>query len=211
VSNVPCEICGQPVQDDRVEAIDIYNRRYNLCPWCETCLGQFVDCRVNHSAINIHWGSGRVSWDDWRWLRDFVRANGIHEVLEFGTGLSTELFVNEGLEVTTCDILPYHSALFAQHPFIGQVATVLCYEEGHPPEFDRQWDFVFVDGPQERRAETLAAMRYSRRWIYCHDIPLIPTDLLPSEEWEALSDKLFRRRDEGLEVTVDLQRLLSRN
>jgi hypothetical protein len=161
-----------------------------FCGWCRNRIDEFVKSNVNHSCINITWGCGRIAWSDAYYLGSFIRENGIREVLEFGTGLSTEIFAILGLRIVTCDVLKNHSDLFAEHQALKGIADVIWYEYGTLPDFEvlypgKRWEFVFVDGPQARDLETEAAMRLSSKFITLHDPGLSKHNLnLPG--WEQL-------------------------
>ena len=59
----------------------------------------------------------------------------------------------------------------------------------------RKWDFVFVDGPQERSREVKVAMKVSSKYIFLHDPNFGEQSFFPNEEWVKVgnSDKLFEK------------------
>ena len=160
----------------------------DICGWCQERMRQFKVSNENHSCINIAWGCGKIAWGDAYFLRDFIRENNIKEVLEFGTGLSTEIFAILGLKIVTCDTLKNHSDLFAKLQSLNGIADVIYYED--IPDFDelypgKKWEFVFVDGGQGRDKETKEAMRLSSKWIYLHD-PGLSKYKLKLPGWEQI-------------------------
>ena len=146
----------------------------HLCKWCAGRAAEFVTSNENHSAINIMWGRGKISWGEAYYFRNFIAANNIREVLEFGTGLSTEVFAILGIKIVSCDILKNHSDLYAQLQSLKGIADIIWYPENGLPDLEalypeKKWEFVFVDGPQERTRETKLAMKLSSKFIFLHD------------------------------------------
>lgn len=156
-----CTICGAETGE-------------RLCGWCAGRAEEFITSNKNHSAINILWGRGKIGWHDMFSLRKIIEDNHIREVLEFGTGLSTEIFAILGLQIVSCDILKNHSDLYAKLMSLKGIADIIYYPKGELPDFEalypgRKWEFVFVDGPQERTKETELAIKLSSNLILLHD------------------------------------------
>ncbi len=181
-----CEIC----QSEDTSVVEICKIKFELCDWCSDRVVAYIKGNINHSVINILWGFGRVGWSESFVLRDLLRKYKIKEVLEFGTGLSTELMVNEGVKVVSCDVLKPHLEIYAKLCSLKEMAKFHWYPDSdHLPDFDklypgRKWEFVFVDGPQERLREAKMAMKLSSRFIMLHDLGLGGHQVLPNEEWE---------------------------
>jgi hypothetical protein len=171
-----------------------------ICGWCQNRIDEFVKSNENHSCINITWGCGRIAWGDAYYLRDLIKEHDLKEVLEFGTGLSTEIFAILGLKIVTCDTLENHSKLFSELESLKGIADVIYYKSGTLPDFKKlypgkKWEFVFVDGGQGRDLETEAAMELSSNLIYLHDPGLSKYGLeLPG--WKQTgSNYLFQKDD----------------
>lgn len=177
-------------------------KEWPLCEWDERRLRDYcVGVQTNHMA-NVFWGAGHISWTCWETIRGIIREHKLTDVLEFGTGLSSELFVNEGLQVTSFDAcLPHHEkykALLstkngAKFHFYFHETAEFALEKEYP---GRQWDFVFVDGPQERSFEVRAAMKAARKFIYLHDPNMGEQDFFPGDEWVGIGTepRLFVRK-----------------
>jgi hypothetical protein len=101
---IVCDICGDELTEEQVKCFSIWGQEYKLCGWDALRVKQYIDGNIVNSVINIYWGAGHIDWGSWWFLRDFIRANKITEVLEFGSGLSSELFVNEGIGVISFDV-----------------------------------------------------------------------------------------------------------
>jgi predicted O-methyltransferase YrrM len=197
-----CPVCEIDYGENCLIPVRVGNEEWRMCEFDATKVRTFIDGSVQGSVINIAWGAGRLCWSSWNSLRDIIRKNGITEILEFGTGLSSELFLNEGLSLISCDILPDHIRIFQKHQGY-KAATFIPYpNNGNDlPDIEalypgRQWDFVFVDGPQERSREVQLAMRLSRKFIYLHDPNMGEQHFFPNEFWVPVNhrdDKLFKK------------------
>jgi len=137
--------------------------------------------------MNIEWGAGKITWKDAGILMSLIKDYDIKEVLEFGTGLSTEIFSLTGAKIISCDVHKQHSEQFSKlEPLSGwsykskffnldfPKVQFIHYEYGNLPDFEKlypgkRWGLVFVDGPHERDKETEAAMSLTTRFIYLHD------------------------------------------
>lgn len=193
-----CEICGSENASKLVMGcFQVGNpmAEHMLCGWCQNRVSEFIRVNVSHDAINVSWGCGKIGHGEWCTIRGILRKYKIKEVLEFGTGLSTELFVNEGIKVVSFDVLKKHSELFAKLIPMREMAEFHWYPDypdtEHLPDFDklypgRKWDFVFVDGPHERSREVKMAMKLSNKFIYLHDPNLGEQSFFPNEEWKPI-------------------------
>jgi hypothetical protein len=158
-----------------------------FCEYCGIRVEQFIATNQNHSTMNIQWGAGKITWKDAGLLMTLVRQESIDEILEFGTGLSTEIFSLTGAKIVSCDVHGKHSELFSQlEPLSGwqyiskmfrlvyPKVDFIHYEPGVLPDFEKlypgkKWKLVFVDGPHQRDSETEAAIKLSSKFIYLHD------------------------------------------
>lgn len=137
--------------------------------------------------LNIGWyGGGGFAHADWRFVREVVRGLNVQTVLEYGCGLSTELMVVMGLNVTSLETQKpfaeaYKAAGFDVH---------LCdYDEGYPCMLGL-WDLAFVDGPGESerhdRQKSVEHAMSRARLMYLHDYNLNQFEQLDaSPDWGA--------------------------
>jgi hypothetical protein len=200
--NPSCSLCERPVEG-KIHKIELHGVRYELCDWDALRLKDLLEYIKSSHVVNIFWGAGHVNFTCWDTIRDILRAYEIKEVLEFGIGLSSELFVNEGIKVIGFDTCRPHVELYQKLVSLqGRGARFHHYEDGKigpPVEVlypGRTWDFVFVDGPQERSREVQAAMRVARKFIYLHDPNMGEEDFFPNDEWEGIGTepRLFKRK-----------------
>ena len=200
-----CDVCRRDQGPEGTTPLVVLGKTYNLCPFDQLEVERFVQMRKSGDVININWGGGKLAPGCWENLRELLRKNNIKEVLEFGAGLSSELFFLEGMDLVSFDVLDFHIAMLdrcssMKASYSGtNKAKFHAYEYGNPPPVEtlypgRKWDFVFVDGPQERSNEVKTAMRVSSKFIYLHDPNMGEQTFFPNEEWEALDMKLFKKR-----------------
>ena len=197
-----CMICDF---DEACEHFTVGGREFHLCGFDALKVSTFAHNSVHHGVVNINWGSGRVDYGSWTTIRDALRKYNIQEVLEIGFGLSTELFVNEGMKVTGFDVYKNHVNVTKQLQPIQGMATLHYYPEVQISDTepsthfvrdiypDRKWDFVFVDGPHVRINEVREAMEVSNRFIYLHDPNLGEQTFFPNEQWKEIGHKLYER------------------
>jgi len=190
-----CQICK--IQE-ATEHIKVLDQEYNLCGWDALKVKDFVHNSIHNFSVNIAWGSGRIDWGNWYNIRNFLRKYEIKEVLEFGSGLSSELFVIEGIKLTSFDELEVHvnvmnklipikdNAIFHYYPH----NTIPNVKEVYP---NRKWDFIFVDGPHWREREVKLAMELSNRFICLHDPNLGEQEFFPGVEWKEVASRIYER------------------
>jgi hypothetical protein len=194
-----CDVCKRDQGPDGTQALSFLGKTYNLCPFDQLEVQRFIDQRITADNLNICWGGGKLAFGCWAGIRDILREYKIKEVLELGAGISSELFVNEGMDLVSFDVLDFHITMLARSPGMRGFAKFHAYEYGKVPPIKelypgRKWDFVFVDGPQERSREVKLAMEVSSKLIYLHDPNMGEESFFPNEEWEQLSIKLFKKK-----------------
>jgi len=146
---------------------------------------------AGNSGINIDWGGGKITRADWKRIRKVLREYDVKTLLEFGSGLSTELFSLEGLdEIWSLDILGWHVDRMKEA--LPEVKFI-NYVKGHLPEIDRKFDMIFVDGPAgDRSRELTVANMVATKVIYCHDWGRGQETVKLDNKWEMLDrNKLF--------------------
>ena len=193
-----CQCCKREID---TETVAFLGKTYNLCPFDMLELQRFQDMRDAGEVININWGGGKINPTCWEQIRDHLRKFKIREVLELGCGLSSELMVTEGIKLTGFDVLDWHIAMLSKVPSMKNLAKFHHYEYGQTPPVGelypgKKWNFVFVDGPQERSKEVWAAMLYSSQYIYLHDPNFGEQSFFPNVDWEVVpgDNKLFKKK-----------------
>ena len=204
MERIICEVCHNEISDPNgVHRIRLFTTDYVMCEWDALRISDYLMALKTHHVSNIFWGSGHVSWTCWETIRSIIREYRITEVLEFGIGLSSELFVNEGLKVVGFDACEPHIKQYQELLPLKNEAKFHHYEygaDGPPAELlypGRKWDFVFVDGPQERAKEVEVAMRVANRFIYLHDPNLGEQSFFPNPDWVGIGTepRLFIKKE----------------
>lgn len=197
-----CWLCQTPIEG-RVHKAEMHRVDYTFCDWHAILFRDILEGMRSGNIVNIFWGAGHVNFTCWYTIREILRKNGIKEVLEFGIGLSSELFVNEGLKVIGFDACEPHVKRYQQLESIKNDAVFHYYEDKKDgPNVEelypgRKWDFVFVDGPQSRTREVEAAMRVARKFIYLHDPNMGEEGFFPNEDWigQGTEPRLFVKKE----------------
>jgi hypothetical protein len=194
-----CDFCKRDLEG--LITVEVLDTKVNLCEFDAFKVAQFCAASRDGIVQNILFMGGRIDCGSWEWIRDFLRKEGIHEVLELGGGLSTELFVNEGIKLVTFDVLDFHINIMKRLTTLLGKVDLHSYPDQTVPPVEalypgRNWDFVFVDGPQRRMNEVEVAMRVSKKYIFLHDPNAGEETFFPNKMWERVgtSDKLFQRR-----------------
>lgn len=191
-----CDICGI---DEVREVVTIAGNTYALCEYDLIFADRMIHSRKYHEMLNIAWGAGRIDYGSWCFIRDFLRDKEIKEVLELGGGLSSELFVIEGLDLISFDVLVNHIHLLQNLNPIKNKSSFYQYDYGTIPPIkelypNRTWDFIFIDGPQERSREVRIAMEVGNKYIYLHDPNMGEQSFFPNNNWKCIhSDKLYEK------------------
>jgi len=197
-----CMVCNT---EEACEHFSVGGREFHMCGFDALKVSTFAHNSVHHGVININWGSGRIDYGSWTTVRDALRKYNIKEVLEIGFGLSTELFVNEGVFVTGFDTYALHVDVTKQLDVIASSTMLHHYTEVQISDKEpstgfvraiypnRKWDFVFVDGPHVRINEVREAIEVSNRFIYLHDPNLGEQTFFPNDQWKEVGHKLYER------------------
>ena len=197
-----CDVCKQAIPENGLHEVTVHKQLFGLCEWCALKIRDQLECVKTSHMSNIFWGAGHISWTCWYQIREYLRRFNVTEVLEFGIGLSSELFVNEGIKVVGFDACKPHVEQYQNLLSLKNDAEFHYYEDlKRGPNVEelypgRTWDFVFVDGPQERAREVAVAMRVARKFIYLHDPNMGEQSFFPTPEWIGYETepKLFIRK-----------------
>jgi hypothetical protein len=115
-------------------------------------------------------------------MKKLIKEYNVESVLEFGSGLSTEMLAMEDIELWSCDILKWHSERMR---YAVPGVKFIHYELGVMPEIDRKFDMVFVDGPSGDRSKELAlANKVATKLIFCDDWARGQDTVTMDSKWE---------------------------
>lgn len=121
----------------------------------------------------INWDNGGgFGKDDWRIVYDLIRKYDIRSVIEYGCGLSTELFMAIGMEIVSLETVEKYADI--------PEANIIVAPYGKHPELGRKFDLAFIDGPgayefelrrelPDRRLSAEHAKRHAAHYVYMHD------------------------------------------
>jgi hypothetical protein len=190
-----CSICKSLPATEKITILD---ETFELCGFDALKLRTFAHGSVYQDICNINWGAGRIGWNEWYAIRDFLRSKGIKEVLEFGSGLSSELFVIEGMKLVSFDELEVHINILKNLSPTKEKASFHYYPHDTIPNVkevypNRKWDFIFVDGPHRRAREVALAMELSNKYICLHDPNLGEEEFFPGTTWREVSNRIYER------------------
>lgn len=141
--------------------------------------------------VNIDWGGGKISRGDWRNIKKILLDYNIRTLLEFGSGLSTEMFdLEPQLErIVSLDVLEWH--IERMKVALPRVQFIQ-YSPEKVPKIDEKFDMVFVDGPAGRFYELTAANKLATKVIYCHDWGRGQDLVMLDKKWKVISkNKVF--------------------
>jgi len=108
-----------------------------------------------------------IKTPDWLAIQVVLKRESIRSVLEFGAGVSTKLFAEEGLEVVSFETRQkWVDDVQAECP----AATLVKWNNVDFPTIwlKRRFDLAFVDGQSPRDGQALVAKLLSNRVIF-HD------------------------------------------
>lgn len=98
------------------------------------------------SNYGMEWGGGCITSEDWSFIRDTIIKNNVKTVLEFGTGLSTLLMADLGIQVVTYETM---EGWIKKIKELKPAADIRLWDGVTLPEQPPlpKFDMAFVDGP----------------------------------------------------------------
>jgi hypothetical protein len=191
-----CEICNHDVAEDLYK-IEFTNDSYEACGWCFERIRQFFLSEKVGNAINVYYGCGKVCFGEMKIIGKFIQENNVKSVLEYGTGLSTEILAFFTDDLTTFDEFYKHHKMYTKLKHLNWVKFYwyqsLDLSKPIEPVLDRSFDFVFLDGGQARKREWIHAMKHNPKWVYLHDPHM--GEEINMDEWECIwNERLWKRK-----------------
>lgn len=149
----------------------------------------------------INWGTGGFGAGNWKIVYDIIRRFDVKTVIEYGCGVSTELFMAVGCKVISLET----QTDYADIPGANIIVAPYDRFPGNMGTFD----LAFIDGPgayefeskglkPERRLSAYHAKRHSNL-VYMHDGGLGQEEAFESDPlWEKIgghdTDLIYRKR-----------------
>lgn len=148
---------------------------------------QGVTCENKDSALQkqvtkkygeiFKFGGGSISEKDWQFLQSVLKTYNVKSVLEFGCGLSTLLFAEEGMNVTSYETMKHWiERVVEKAPSVN-----INRWDGKDTELSGKFDFAFVDGPAggENREHSVRIASEHADIIVVHD-----GNFGPEKKWQ---------------------------
>jgi len=103
--------------------------------------------KVDISKYGMAWGGGCITKEDWDFMQETIKKNNVKTVLEFGTGLSTLLMTDLGLQVITFETM---AGWIERIQKLNSKADIRKWDGVTLPDsgpIPIKFDMAFVDGP----------------------------------------------------------------
>ena len=114
------------------------------------------------------WNAMSITQDDWEFIREVVEKYNVKSVVEFGAGISTQLFDSIGIKVESFETMP---KILDQTRKITPNAILNLWDGQTIPEIKA--DMAFIDGPwygKNREPSYKAVSESSIPLALCHDM-----------------------------------------
>jgi len=170
------------------------------CKWCLWMLKGFIMSVIHGHNLKIQWGNRSIYRPHWIEVKKFLGEHFLMPdktpVIEYGAGLTTELLVLEGYDLTTLEPNADYARMCQRIH-----RHVYPYKENEgPPILAKRFDFALVDAPQGQGArwrEMEHAVKHTDGYIYMHDPEenqvrvLEDNGWLPMEKWSKVKFHRF--------------------
>ena len=103
----------------------------------------------------------------WEVLKDAIISHKVKTVLEFGSGVSTMLMANLGIDLTTYETnLHYLSKVIDMCP---KGVKAHLWDNKHI-WIEQDYDLIFVDGEDPRKTQTMIAFKHTKGLVAIDDM-----------------------------------------
>lgn len=186
VLDIKCSACKQPIilAEGQFPEHIVFDRI--LCGYCYKMIRDNILCHINGLVYKILWGSGSIYRDNWLEIKKFLSDNEVKTIIEYGPGLSSELLIMDGYDVTSME----YKESFANicRKFNKNIITYNRKEGPH--DLDRKFDFALVDSPEnDRSKEANHAARHTERFIYMHNPAINQVEELEKFSWQPIESQ----------------------
>ncbi len=175
-----CQCCKRDFAKMRVEEPQYDVLGNIVCHWCLWMLKGFIESVIQGNNLKIQWGNRSLYKGHWVELKRFLKEYEPTTIIEYGSGLSTELLVLEGFDVWSFEPSEWYAEMCRRtHKNI----TAYDPKEG-PPLIDKRFDFALVDATQTHRFKEMAhAVAHTDGYIYMHDPEPVQVEILERHGW----------------------------
>ena len=187
-----CAICERAFtkKDGTPEDHTVFG--YTICHLCIRHIKQFCKQVIEGKRDRILWGMWALDKSVWIVLKKFLKEHKIKTVLEYGIGLSTELMVLDGYQVTCLEPTKW----FGERARKCVHSNVIIYDRGkdlkgiHTIEFKKKFDLGLVDSPgSKRKEEMIHATRNASRFIFMDNPCANQIGALEEAGWLPMKDQ----------------------
>jgi len=133
-------------------------------------LGEKILKMPKPSRRILEWTGWSLAPTDWIALRDFLLQMKIRNVVEIGSGLSTELMDRLGVHVLSYETDPVHMERVKKR--VSERVVVRQWNGQWLPKVDRKYQLALIDGPfggDNREPSYMAIANSKVRFAACHD------------------------------------------
>lgn len=133
-------------------------------------LGEKILQMPKPSLPALEWTGWSLAPTDWILLRDSLICLNIKEVLEIGSGLSTELMDRLGIYVLSYETDPVHMERVKKR--VSERVVIKQWNGQYLPEIDSKYQLALIDGPMggDNREPSYRAIADSNvPFVACHD------------------------------------------
>lgn len=133
-------------------------------------LGEKILQMPKPSLPLLEWTGWSLDPTDWILLRDFLISRQIKDVLEIGSGLSTELMDRLGICILSYETDPIHMERVKER--VSKRTVIKQWNGQYLPEIDPKYRLALIDGPAggDNREPSYKAIAESNvPFVACHD------------------------------------------
>ncbi|HDY87260.1 MAG TPA: hypothetical protein ENH82_03985 [bacterium] len=123
---------------------------------------------AGHSGQRILWNAMSITEIDWTVLQNFIKEHNIKSIVEFGAGISTQLFDNLGIKIISFETEKRWADKIAKK---APNANIVLWDGKTDPEISG--DLAFIDGPhhgENREPSYKAVFESNIPIVACHDV-----------------------------------------
>ena len=173
-----CFLCSAEIK----EASSSY-KTWQLCGNCSWMVERMIGSMAHGKNLKIHWGNRSLAKNHWMELKAFLHIHQVTSVLEYGGGLSTELMLLDGYDVTVIESAGWYGRL------CEKIFPKVIIGNDNLPTFKGRFDCAIVDGPQgkgHRWRMVDHALEYTDRFMYLHDPEMLQVKILVEAGWNPM-------------------------
>ena len=114
------------------------------------------------------WNAMSITQDDWEFIKEMIKIQNVKSIVEFGSGVSTQLFDSIGIKVDSFETMP---EMIEKTKKMTPSAVLNLWDGKSIPQISG--DMAFIDGPwhgENREPSYRVVAESSVPIVICHDI-----------------------------------------